>query len=357
MVIKMNHIGEKIKDLRRKNDLTQEKLADHLGVSYQTVSKWETGITSPDLSLIVPLARLFKVTTDELFGFNENADILRKKHLDEEYEETWKSGNLNKRFEVSKQAVKEFPDDMEWHNRLAWAQAMGSFEYEDDTLYSREQEEAIKRFAFVIENTSNDKIRTSAIQGIVQYLSFRGRKDEAETYANLYPENYSLSKDEVLLHCLEGEKRIVHYQKMLDRAMSELLNLVGTDSDTACDAQESILHIMIPDGNYLYYHVFLQDIYHKRTIFRMKEADYDNALKMLKQAFYHAREYDLFISGKVSGKSHPFFDKIRWNAEEIIKTGTTTQVDDMLKFLEGPLFDPIREWDDINMLIKEFCRP
>ena len=55
----MNHIGEKIKELRRKKDLTQEKLAEMLGVAYQTVSKWETGITSPDLSLIVPLARLF----------------------------------------------------------------------------------------------------------------------------------------------------------------------------------------------------------------------------------------------------------------------------------------------------------
>ena len=74
----MHYIGEKIKELRRKNDLTQEKLADQLGVSYQTVSKWETGVTSPDLSLIVPLARLFKVTTDELFGFDENTDMLRK---------------------------------------------------------------------------------------------------------------------------------------------------------------------------------------------------------------------------------------------------------------------------------------
>lgn len=350
----MNHIGEKIKDLRRKNDFTQEKLADQLGVSYQTVSKWETGVTSPDLSLIVPLARLFKVTTDELFGFNENADMLRKKHLDEEYEETWKSGDLKKRFEVSKQAVKEFPDDMEWHNRLAWAQAMGSFEYEDDTLYRREQEEAIRRFALVVENASSDKIRASSIQGIVQYLSFRGRKDEAQKYASLYPENYSVSKDEVLLQCLEGEKRIIHYQKMLDRAMLELLNLVGNGSDTACDAQENILHIMLPDGNYLYYHIFLEEIYRKRTISRMKEADYGNALKMLKQAFYHAREYDLFISGKVSAKSLPFFDKIQCNVEEICRTGTTTQVEDMLQFLDEPLFDPIREWDEIKLLIKDF---
>ncbi len=38
-----------------------------------------------------------------------------------------------------------------------------------------------------IKQISNDKIRVSSIQGIVQYLSFRGRKDEAETYVNLYP--------------------------------------------------------------------------------------------------------------------------------------------------------------------------
>ena len=61
-------IGEKIKELRKKNDLTQEKLADYLCVSYQAVSKWECGLSSPDLSLIVPLAKLLHVTTDELLG-------------------------------------------------------------------------------------------------------------------------------------------------------------------------------------------------------------------------------------------------------------------------------------------------
>ena len=43
-------IGEKIKQLRKKNDLTQEKLADYLCVSYQAVSKWECGLSSPDIA-------------------------------------------------------------------------------------------------------------------------------------------------------------------------------------------------------------------------------------------------------------------------------------------------------------------
>ena len=66
-------IGEKIKELRKKNDLTQEKLADYLCVSYQAVSKWECGMSSPDLSLIVPLAKLLHVTAP----FNSSSAALR----------------------------------------------------------------------------------------------------------------------------------------------------------------------------------------------------------------------------------------------------------------------------------------
>ena len=70
LIILMN-IGLKIKELRKKNDMTQEKLAEYLNVSFQAISKWETGVAAPDLSLIVPLARLFKVSADELLGISE----------------------------------------------------------------------------------------------------------------------------------------------------------------------------------------------------------------------------------------------------------------------------------------------
>ena len=61
-------IGERIKQLRQEKNITQEQLAEYLNISYQSVSKWEHGSSSPDISLIVPIAQFFNVTTDELLG-------------------------------------------------------------------------------------------------------------------------------------------------------------------------------------------------------------------------------------------------------------------------------------------------
>ncbi len=71
----MDHIGQKIKELRKKADMTQDRLADYLGVSAQAVSKWECGIATPDLSLIPPLCRLLGCSADELLGIGTAAEI------------------------------------------------------------------------------------------------------------------------------------------------------------------------------------------------------------------------------------------------------------------------------------------
>lgn len=63
--MKLN-IGENIRSYRRKTDLTQEQLAERLGVSFQSVSRWENGLAYPDMELLPVLSEVFGVTADEL---------------------------------------------------------------------------------------------------------------------------------------------------------------------------------------------------------------------------------------------------------------------------------------------------
>ena len=88
-------IGENIRNYRKKNDLTQEALADRLGVTYQSISRWENGATYPDLELIPAIAETLKVTADELLGMpqkekmkraEEAFDELRRECMKEDYD-------------------------------------------------------------------------------------------------------------------------------------------------------------------------------------------------------------------------------------------------------------------------------
>lgn len=61
-------IDFKLAELRKKHNLTQQELGDILCVSYQTISKWETGATSPDLSMLPHISAYFGVSVDALLG-------------------------------------------------------------------------------------------------------------------------------------------------------------------------------------------------------------------------------------------------------------------------------------------------
>ena len=64
----------KLKELRVTHGMTQEAVADHLGVSSQTVSKWERGLLSPDIALLPKIALLFKIS------FADSVQVKKVKH-------------------------------------------------------------------------------------------------------------------------------------------------------------------------------------------------------------------------------------------------------------------------------------
>ena len=67
--------GTVIKELREKNHLTQAELAERLMVSDKTISKWETGKGYPDISLLEPIAKEFKISITELILGNTVSNV------------------------------------------------------------------------------------------------------------------------------------------------------------------------------------------------------------------------------------------------------------------------------------------
>ncbi len=74
----MTSIGETIARLRRERSMTQEALAESIGVSAQTISKWENSATCPDVMLLPVLADFFGVTVDDLYGRTTGEKRLRR---------------------------------------------------------------------------------------------------------------------------------------------------------------------------------------------------------------------------------------------------------------------------------------
>ena len=68
-------LNDKIYELRKKEGLSQEALSEKLGVSRQSVSKWETGEATPEVSKLLAISKLFGVTTDYLLDDEADAPI------------------------------------------------------------------------------------------------------------------------------------------------------------------------------------------------------------------------------------------------------------------------------------------
>ena len=197
-------IGERIKSLRHKNDLTQERLAEYLSVSPQAVSKWECGLACPDLGLIIPLTRILHVTADELLGAeqeNPDADYLRFETAWQKYCEHWiQPGD----YILASAAVMEYPDDCRFIEWLASAEYQLAFEENrsgngNAEFLSEQIDNALRRYDTVIEKCDCHAIVCKATAGKVIALRFCERLAEAEWSAEFeYPDPHIHTTAQIL---------------------------------------------------------------------------------------------------------------------------------------------------------------
>lgn len=301
----MKNIGQRIKALRKKNDLTQERLADYLGVTDKAVSKWECGLTLPDLALIVPLARILHVSADELLsGKPEEIDMRRAefdKHCD-----NWVEYDREENYQMALQATSEYPGDYKYLQWLAHTEMNIAYHprYKEDPSkeYSVQMmERAIEHNNIVIAECDDAKLRDQAIWNAMVCCKNMNRYDEALKYAEMLPkERQSLTQDKAMDLCLQGKQLMEHrkfsvYRKIHDLLLTlsriyEFAERMEPHVAAALDTTEAVLKTVFPDGNYLGFYKDLCCVYEKRAEFAVLAGDYDKAMEYLQIMMNHAQK-------------------------------------------------------------------
>lgn len=353
-------IGERIKSLRKKNDLTQEKLADFLCVSYQAVSKWECGASSPDLSLIVPLAKLLHVTTDELLGMVEPETDEKKIEYDALYEKAHHPEQL----ELAAQASREYPGELKYIMWQASCTYMSAYEnYTTQEEFYETLEKALKLCFIVFENANDEKLKNTALANIVMNLAALRRNDEAKRYAEMYPSNLILDKDTVMGWALTGEDSLRHSQQTLMNHLDGMLRILIASDDPEpkkleyLKCAENLIHRMFPTEEYNRYYDDLMDIaIHKAQIY--SNTDHQKAIQELKNARAYAETFDdLFMHVPTAVPyNSPYFDLLDYDSADLLVYGPLEEnkrTDNFKWWLSGRCFDAIRGLDDFSELLND----
>ena len=104
-------IGEKIRLLRKKNDVTQDKLAYHLGVTPQAVSRWESGVCYPDMNALPAIADYFSVSMDELLCYTGVQKAAKVKEYLAEAEHLLDRDKVSEALDLLRRAMADIPSD------------------------------------------------------------------------------------------------------------------------------------------------------------------------------------------------------------------------------------------------------
>ncbi len=212
-------ISKNLKRLRRDAGLTQEELAQRIGVTGQAVSKWERDECYPDITLLPRLANCFDVTVDELLGMSEIKgkmwDIFaRANTLQQE-------GKYHEAAAVYDEALKTFPADQGLSAGRAEALAMAGEEIDNAiAIYERRLEEGL-----------NDHSRSGVVAVLCFLYNSAGMPEKARTLARRRPHARD-SRELLLPNFLSQPERDAYLRTHLPGILTAICELIGDKTIT-----------------------------------------------------------------------------------------------------------------------------
>ena len=149
-------IGDTIQKLRKIKGLTQEQVANALGITTAAVSKWETNNTYPDISLLSPLARLLGTSVDNILNFKEKLSEEEIDNLLIEANKEFEKSNVIKAMKYCENLLYEYPSDnlLKFHIATVYMMYMGVSL--DETILSEQHLKCIELFEECSKSKDNE---------------------------------------------------------------------------------------------------------------------------------------------------------------------------------------------------------
>ena len=364
----MLKIGEKIKSLRKEQDVTQEKLATYLNISYQAVSKWEKGTALPDITLIPRIANFFGVSADELLGMKDTEEAEELRELEQIYHENNRLGKTFDNITLSRKVLEKYPRNYQWMLNLAYPLTQ-YYDTAEHRKYSEEhnfRDESIRLCERVLEDCTVESIRHGAIQILCYEYPNVGKKDLALKMAMEMPDMY-LSREQLLAHIYEGEEQIETLQHILLQYLEQSAGIIwmltsdmlmGKELTTAqkiecMEIAVNLLGFVFKDDADIkgHNHTFVM---HYLSLSKLwcKEGNADKAMETLLQAEKSARNYDSWASSSEKTKYRSvLINRCVSNPNGVGKNYEETELDIFRKEIQYKQFDLIRNTEAFQQLL------
>lgn len=181
-------IGDTIASLRRARNITQEQLATAVGVSAPAVSKWETGQSYPDITLLAPLARYFDITVDALLAYEP---VLTEEALDalaESVNDVFAQEGFDAGLACMEKLMREYPSDATLRLTMASLLTQDAVFITDPSQKERLSQAMEAWLQFAVEHAQGEQLLAAKQLLAYEYIKQR-RLDEAEAIFDSFPEN------------------------------------------------------------------------------------------------------------------------------------------------------------------------
>ena len=197
-------LGEVIRKYRKELNMTQEEMAEKLGVTPPAVNKWEKGVSMPDIMLLAPIARLLGITLETLLSFKEELTDDEIKKIVCEIDSRFKNKTFEETFEDLKSYIEEYPNCL----RLKWNLALIMdcryvLNNNDNEIY----EKFIKKQFEDVINGDDLSLKIKAAESLFNFYIRKQMYKEAENCLDYFSiENPERKRKQAFIYSKTGRK-------------------------------------------------------------------------------------------------------------------------------------------------------